>query len=268
MNQNPASSHDSWVAQQAAKIVSEDEKITLIHTPSSQRLSDIFRLVRILSRAFLRYPRACVKALLYSLDIKALDDRSADYEPKDASLKKIFGLFKDGSLPLKGDLVLANEERWNDYLIMAHLFALRLKEQLADEEDIITKARWGLAHGVYNAIVHGDPSCPIRVHWQILPEEFRLQIANTKNEERMKPHNVSFNGIPISGVGGSLVIMRILFDYFNLSEVINAKQEEEIRLTLIHRRSRKRASLRYTMAVRIAHARDTIQLERIWRKKR
>ena len=268
MSQNAASSHDAWVAQQAAKIVSPDETITLIHTPSSQRLFDIFRLVRILSRAFLRYPRACVKALLYFFDIKTLDDRSAGYEPKDPALKKIFGLFKDGSFPLKGELVLSTEEHWNDYLVMAHLFALRLKERLADEKDIIIKARWGLLHGIYNAIVHGDPSHSIRVYWQILPDEFRLQIANAKNEERMKPHNVSFNGIPISGVGGSLVIMRLLFDYFNLSEVINTKQEEEIRLTLIHRRNRRRNSLRYTMAARIAHARDCIQLERIWRKKR
>lgn len=260
-------SRDGWATQKAAAILGENEKLILAHAPSPRACADIFKLLRILARAFLCYPYASVKALFYFLNIKALDDKSMSYEPSNASLKETFALIKDTPLSAQGELTLPNREHWNDYLVLAHLFALRLKQQLQTEEDIVIKVRWGLTHGLYNAIVHGEAAHAISVRWQVFPDEFCLQLTNTKNAERMKPHNVAVNGIPVSGVGGSLVVMGILFDYFNLSEVRNASQEEEIRLTLIHRCNRRRNSLRYTLAARIAHARDGIQLERIWRKK-
>jgi len=48
---------------------------------------------------------------------------------------------------------------------------------------------------------------------------------------------------------------------------IHDESDEEIGLTLVHRRNKKSRSLRERLAARIAHARDSIQLERIWRKR-
>ena len=241
--------------------------IPLAQTPPPRAFADILKLIRIGARAFLRYPRASVKALFYFFNLRTLDDRSNTYEPNDSELKNIFVLLKAIDLPAQGELILSHKELWNDYLIFSHVIAKHLARQLESEEDILIKARWGLTHGIYNAIVHGEVAKPISVRWQIAPDEFCLQMTNAKNAERMKPHNVAVNGIPVSGVGGSLVIMRILFDDFSLTEVRNARGQEEIRLTLVHRCRRRRHSLRYTMAARMAHARDSIQLERIWRKK-
>jgi len=259
---------DVWVAQKAAEIVAEDEKLQFTHVVKTQtRSTDILKLFGILLRALFLYPRASLKALLYFFNIKVLNDKTSDYAPQSPSLKSLFELLQtETPIPKTGGLILMNEEIWDDYLILAHLLAKGFQKQLQERDEVVTKIRWGLAHGLYNAIVHGDPNYPIYIRWKILSDEFQLQIVNAKNEERMKHHDVSSNGIPISGIGGSLVIMWLLFDYFNLSEVVNVKDEWEVRLTLIQRRNQGRSSLRHKAGVRVANARDYIQLERIMRQ--
>lgn len=259
-------SQQEWLAQKATEILGEEETIRISHAPLTARgFGDFFNLLYIMARSAFFYPVASVRALGHFFGICRVRDVTELYDPEHAQLQQAFDLVNGANLPDQGSMVLPPLEGYDDYLVMAHLFAKGVKERLNERRDFLIKTRWGTAHGIYNALVHGDPARKIHLRWKITTEEFQLQLTNAKNEERMKPHHVSLHGIPISGIGGSLVAMRLMFDYFNLSEVVNAKGEEEIRLTLIHRRNKKRLSLRYLLAIRVAQARDCIQLERILR---
>jgi len=260
-------SQQEWLAQKATEILSEEETIRISHTPlTSRHFQDFYNLIFILMRSACFYPLASINALTYFFGFKHIKDITEMYEPQHSDLEHVFEIINIRNLPDQGSISLPAIESYDDYLVLAHLFAKNIKDRLNEGREIITKIRWGLAHGIYNAIVHGDPGGKIELRWKITNDEFQFQLTNAKNEERMKPHHVSLHGVPISGIGGSLVAMRLLFDYFNLSEVVNARGEEEIRLTLIHRRNRKRFSFRHQLAFRVGHARDCVQLERILRR--
>lgn len=260
-------SQQEWLAQKATEILGEEETIRISHTPlTSRHFKDIINLMLVMMRSAFYYPPASFRALIHFFGLKKIKDVTELYDPNEPALERAFEAFNENKIPDQGTMVLPTTDCYDDYLVLSHIFAKNVRDRLNAERDCLIKIRWGLGHGIYNALVHGDPAGRINLRWKITTEEFQLQLTNAKNEERMKRHHVSHDGIPISGIGGSLVAMRLLFDYFNLSEVVNAKGEEEMRLTLIHRRNRKRFSLRYLLAVRVAQARDLIQLERILRR--
>jgi len=255
---------DVWVSQKAQKITEQDQSLSLLSGRSTSRLYDFFQLFSILLRSFLHYPRTCVRALKFSLGTKIFPSLS-HYEPSSPAMKKVFDNFDRSPWPMEGSLTLPNEEAWDDYLVFAHNFGLKICEEakISYAWPVVTKIRWGIAHGLYNAVVHGALGNPLEFRWRQTPTELQLNVINVGDETRLKPHPVSYEGIPISGVGGSMMIMNMLFDSFELTRSSEQSGENHIHLSLTHRFKESQVTIRRQVALHIAAARDKIQLERI-----
>ncbi|MCK5179828.1 MAG: hypothetical protein KAR32_09885, partial [Candidatus Omnitrophica bacterium] len=133
---------------------------------------------------------------------------------------------------------------------------------------MLSRIRWGIAHGLYNANVYGNPGCSVRVSWEMTSSMMKLEIINVKSSHEIKDNVVNLDGIPVSGIGGALDVMRMLFDSVYLIDVLE-KGADETKLVLIYKRNSRLnllSGIRRKIANRIAEAKDNIQLARFIKK--
>ncbi|MCK5180032.1 MAG: hypothetical protein KAR32_10920, partial [Candidatus Omnitrophica bacterium] len=149
----------------------------------AKKIVGLNRLLKILITAVTRSPKAFIAALTYFLGIRSLGNVSYQHTPKHSSFNHIFAELRTQTLQDKGILVLPNESSWDDYLVFAHLFAglLSRKIKKGSSKQTLSRIRWGIAHGLYNANVYGKPGCGVRVSWEITSAIMRLEIINVKS---------------------------------------------------------------------------------------